>query len=147
MSAIETSTISAFTALGAVPDIADVLVLDDTSAGATKSVTAAYLRTLAGEAITSTTSKALAPFQAFVFTDTTARALTLTGTPAYGWLLIIAAQATATSHTVVLPAGVTFNGTDNTATLNGADDVLIVMATSATRYFVLLNTSVTFSTT
>ena len=139
--------ISALTALGAVPDIADLFPLSDTSEVTTKSVTAALLRSLAGEAITSTTSKALAPFQAFVFTDTTARALTLTGAPAYGWLLIIAAQATATSHTAKLPAGVTFNGTDNTATLNGADDVLVVMATSATRYFVLLNTSVTFSTT
>jgi hypothetical protein len=138
---------SALTALGAVPDILDLIPLVDTSASATKSVTAAYLRSLAGQAITASGSHALAPLQAFVFTDTTARAITFTGAPAYGWLLIIAAQATATSHTAKLPAGVTYNGTDNTATLDGAGDVLILLATSATRYLVLYNNSVTFSTT
>jgi hypothetical protein len=138
---------SALTALGAVPDILDLIPLVDTSASATRSVTAAYLRSLAGQAITASGSHALAPLQAFVFTDTTARALTFTGAPAYGWLLIIAAQATATSHTAKLPAGVTYNGTDNTATLDGAGDVLILLATSATRYLVLYNNSVTFSTT
>lgn len=138
---------SALTALGAVPDILDLIPLVDTSAGATKSVTGAYLRSLAGQAITASGSHALAPLQAFVFTDTTPRALTFTGAPAYGWLLIIAAQATATSHTAKLPAGVTYNGTDNTATLDGAGDILILLATSATRYLVLYNNSVTFSTT
>lgn len=137
--------ISALTALGAVPDILDLIPLVDTSANTTKSVTAALLRAAAGQAITASGSHALAPFQAFIFTDTTARALTLTGAPAYGWFLILGAQATATSHTAQLPAGVTFDGTNNLATLNGADDVLICMATSATRYFILLNTSVTLS--
>jgi hypothetical protein len=136
---------SALTALGAVPDILDLIPLVDTSASATKSVTAAYLRSLAGQAITASGSHALAPLQAFVFTDTTARAITFTGAPAYGWLLIIAAQATATSHTVQLPAGVTYDGTNNLATLNGAGDVLILLATSATRYLILYNNSVTLS--
>lgn len=145
--ALDPTTITALTALAEVPAIGDLLALDDVSAGATKSIAAQYLRTLAGELIVSTTSKALAPLQAFVFGDTTARALTLTGAPAFGWILILAAQATATSHTAKLPAGVTYNGSDNTATFNGADDVLILMATSATRYFVLFNNSVTFSTT
>jgi hypothetical protein len=136
---------SALTALGAVPDILDLIPLVDTSASATKSVTAAYLRSLAGQAITASGSHALAPLQAFVFTDTTARAITFTGAPAYGWLLIIAAQATATSHTAQLPAGVTYDGTNNLATLNGAGDVLILLATSATRYLILYNNSVTLS--
>jgi hypothetical protein len=136
---------TALTALGAVPDILDLIPLVDTSASDTKSVTAAFLRSLAGETIVSSTSKALAPLQAFVFTDTTARALTLTGAPAYGWLLVIAAQATATSHTAVLPAGVTWDGTNRTATLDGAGDVIIALATSATRYLILYNNSVTLS--
>jgi len=140
-----TQTINDQSDLGAIPAIDDYIPLWDTSAGAMKKVAQQFLATLTGEPITSTTSKALLPLQAFVFTDTTARALTLTGAPAYGWFLIIAAQATATSHTAVLPSGVTWDGTNRTATFNGAGDVLIAMATSATRYLVLYNNSVTFS--
>jgi hypothetical protein len=139
------TTFTALPPLAEVPAITDVFALDDTSAGATKSILAQFVRTLAGQAITASGSHALAPLQAFVFTDTTARAITFTGAPAYGWLLIIAAQATATSHTAQLPAGVTYDGTNNLATLNGAGDVLILLATSATRYLILYNNSVTLS--
>lgn len=146
-SPITTTTITALTALGAVPASDDLLALDDTSASATKSITAAYLRTLAGSAVTSSTSIALEPFQVFAFTDTTDRALTLTGAPAYGWLIVIAAQAVSggTGHTATLPVGITWNGTNRIATLNANTDVLIAVATSATRYLVLYNNGVAFS--
>lgn len=146
-SPITTTTITALTALGAVPDSADLLALDDTSAGATKSVTAAFLRSLGGSAITSTTSAALAPFQAFEFTDSTDRALTLTGTPARGWFIIIAALAVSggTGHTAVLPSGVTWDGTNRTVTLNANTDVLVAYSISATRYAIVYNNGCTFS--
>lgn len=144
---ITTSTITALTALGAVPDAADLFPLDDTSASTTKSVTAALLRTLAGGNITSTTSAALAPLQAFTFTDATDRALTLTGAPAVNWLIFISAQAVSggTGHTAVLPSGVTWDGTNRTVTLNATTDVLIALATSATRYQILYNNGCAFS--
>jgi hypothetical protein len=141
------TTITALTALAEVPAIADVFVVDDTSAGASKSILAQYLRTLAGQAIIASGSHALAPLQAFVFTDSTDRALTLSGAPAYGWLIVIAAQAVSggTGHTAVLPSGVTWDATNRTVTLNAATDVLIAMATSATRYLILYNNGCAFS--
>lgn len=137
--------ISELTALAEVPANDDVLALVDTSATTTKKIAAQYMRALGGLAIVLSQSPALAPFQAFCFTDTTARALTFTGTPAYGWLIVIVAQAAATTHTAQLPSGVTWDGTNRTANFADAGDVLIAMATSATRYQILLNTGVTFS--
>lgn len=44
-----------------------------------------------------------------------------------------------TAHTVTLPAGVTWNGTNNTATLDAAGEALHVIALSATRWFIVQN--------
>lgn len=49
-----------------------------------------------------------------------------------------AASGTA-AHTVTLPAGVTWDGTNNTATFNAVGEALHVIALSATRWFILEN--------
>ena len=43
------------------------------------------------------------------------------------------------AHTVTLLAGVTFDGTNNTATLNAPGEALHLIAWSATRWFILEN--------
>ena len=62
-------------------------------------------------------------------------------------LVIINTSASGTAaHTVTLPTGVTWDGTNRVATLNAPDEALICIATSATRYRVLVNLgSVAFS--
>lgn len=55
-------------------------------------------------------------------------------------LYIINNSASGTAaHTVTLPAGVTFDGTNNTATLNAPNEALHIIAISPTRWFILEN--------
>lgn len=54
------------------------------------------------------------------------------------WIVDNSASGTA-AHTVTLPAGVTFDGTNNTATLNAPGEALYLVALSATRWFIALN--------
>lgn len=55
-------------------------------------------------------------------------------------LFIVDSSASGTAaHTVTLPAGVTWDGTNNTATLNAPGEALHVIALSATRWFILEN--------
>lgn len=55
-------------------------------------------------------------------------------------LYIINTSASGTAaHTVTLPSGVTWDGTNNTATLNAPDEALHVIAVSATRWYILEN--------
>jgi hypothetical protein len=55
-------------------------------------------------------------------------------------LYIVDSSASGTAaHTVTLPAGVTFDGTNNTATLNAPGEALHLLAISATRWFILEN--------
>lgn len=72
--------------------------------------------------------------------DTVIIAATLNA-PAVGDTLIIvdnSASGTA-AHTVTLPAGVTWDGTNNTATFDAPGEALFVTALSATRWFIVLN--------
>lgn len=61
--------------------------------------------------------------------------------PAAGYdLIIINTSASGTvAHTVTLPAGVTWDGTNNTATLDAAEEALHVVALSATRWKIMEN--------
>lgn len=55
-------------------------------------------------------------------------------------LLIVDNAASGTAaHTVTLPSGVTFDGTNNTATLNAPSEALYMYAISATRWFIVAN--------
>lgn len=72
---------------------------------------------------------------------TVAIALTMTSAPEAGrYLHIINSSASGTAaHTVKLPSGVTFDGTNNTATLNAPDENLFLVARSATRWQIIVN--------
>ena len=62
-------------------------------------------------------------------------------------LFIIDTSASGTAaHTVTLPTGVTWDGTNRVATLNAPGEALHVVAISATRFFIMENIgSVAFS--
>lgn len=67
-------------------------------------------------------------------------AATLDAPTAGDELYIVDSSASGTAaHTVSLPAGVTFDGTNNTATLNAPGEALHLIALSATRWFILEN--------
>jgi hypothetical protein len=61
--------------------------------------------------------------------------------PAAGLDKVIVASAGSTDNTMVVytASGVTFDGTNNTATFNAADDALVLKARSATRWQILVN--------
>jgi hypothetical protein len=76
-------------------------------------------------------------------------AATLAAPVAGAELFIIDTSASGTAaHTVTLPAGVTFNAAgNNTATLNALDEMLHIIASSATRWHIVANVgSVALST-
>jgi hypothetical protein len=55
-------------------------------------------------------------------------------------LIIVNTSASGTvAHTVTLPAGVTWDGTNNTATLDAPEEALHVVAVSATRWKIMEN--------
>lgn len=62
-------------------------------------------------------------------------------------LYIVNTSASGTAaHTVTLPSGVTWDGTNRVATLNAPGEALLAIAVSATRFFVVANIgSVAFS--
>lgn len=67
-------------------------------------------------------------------------AATLAAPTAGDELYIIDSSASGTAaHTVTAAAGVTFDGTNNTATLNAPDEALHIIAISATRWYILEN--------
>lgn len=71
---------------------------------------------------------------------TVAIAATLAAPAAGDDLVIVDNSASGTAaHTVTLPSGVTWDGTNNTATLNAPGEALHVVALSATRWFILEN--------
>lgn len=72
--------------------------------------------------------------------NSTIIAATLDAPTAGDKLYIINASASGTAaHTVTLPSGVTWDGTNNTATLNAPNEALHVVAISATRWFIMEN--------
>jgi hypothetical protein len=55
-------------------------------------------------------------------------------------LVIVNTSASGTAaHTVTLPAGVTWNGTNNTATFDAPNEALYVRAISTTRWLIIAN--------
>lgn len=71
---------------------------------------------------------------------TVAIAATLDAPTAGDELIIVNNSASGTAaHTVTLPAGVTWDGTNDVATLDAPGEALHVKALSATRWFVLEN--------
>lgn len=71
---------------------------------------------------------------------TVAIAATLVAPVAGDELLIVDASASGTAaHTVKLGSGVTFDGTNNTATLDAPNEALHIIAVSATRWYIVDN--------
>ena len=71
---------------------------------------------------------------------TVAIAATLDAPVAGDELFIVDSSASGTAaHTVTTEAGVTWDGTNNTATLNAPDEALHVIALSATRWYIVDN--------
>lgn len=71
---------------------------------------------------------------------TVAIAATLAAPVAGDELIIANTSASGTAaHTVTLPAGVTWDGTNNTATLDAPNEALHVIAVSATRWYIVDN--------
>ncbi len=67
-------------------------------------------------------------------------AATLDAPTAGDELFIINTSASGTAaHTVTTASGVTFDGTNNTATLNAPDEALHIVAVSATRWYIVTN--------
>lgn len=61
-------------------------------------------------------------------------------------VVIFATDNGASSHTVTLAGSQTWDGTNNIATFNAAEDFIVIVALSATRVLILVNNSVTLST-
>jgi len=147
MSAIETSTISAFTALAEVVDNADVFAVDDTSTLTTKKITGANVRRADYDLVIVTGSLALNAFHYVELSGAGAIALTITGAPSAGDILEIYRVGTGgVNHTAVLSGAVTWDGSLATANFADDGDYLRAIAISATRWRVLpSSTGVTFS--
>lgn len=144
---ITTTTITALTALGASPANDDLLAIDDTSATATKSVTAAYMRRFKYDAVIATGSLTPNAMQLVTLNLGTAIALTISGAPTIGDILVVNRIGSgAVTHTVVLGSGIDFDASGNgTANLADDGDTLIAIAISTTRWLVVYQSGVTFS--
>lgn len=144
MTTYTVTKISELTNLAAIPEDTDELVIND--ATVTKAIAAGYLRRAEVRDITSSgaQSGAGASHLHLVLNHAAGINYTITGAPTVGDVLTIYAATTA-NHTVILSGSVTFDGTNETATLNAAGDCLYAVAFSATRWHVISNTSVTFS--
>lgn len=67
-------------------------------------------------------------------------AATLAAPVAGDLIIIVDTSASGTAaHTVTCPAGVTFDGANNRATLNAPGEALVLVALSPTRWFIVLN--------
>lgn len=145
--ALETTTISALTAEGSVPDNLDAFVGDDVSEGVTNKWLAGYLRRFKVDAVIATGSLAPNAMQLATLNLGTAIALTISGAPTLGDVLVIQRIGSgAVTHTVVLGSGIDWDASGNgTANLADDGDTLIAIAISTTRWLVIYNSGVTFS--
>lgn len=144
---LTTSTITALTALAEVPANGDLLAVDDTSATATKSIAAAYLRRFKVDAVIATGSLTPNAMQLVTLNLGTAIALTISGSPTIGDVIVINRIGSgAVTHTVVLGTGIDWDASGNgTANLADDGDTLIAIAISTTRWLVVYNNGVVFS--
>ncbi len=147
MTAIETILISALTELTEVPANDDEFVINDDSASdATKRTKAKYVRSEDYDAVIASGSLTINAEQFVTLDLGTAIALTISNAPEAGWKIeIYRIGSGGVTHTVQLPSGVTWDGTNRTANFNGDADRIRAKAISATRFLVLENDSVTFT--
>lgn len=143
---LDTVQIDELTALTEVPANDDVIVVDDTSATTTKNMQAKYMRSDDVDAVIASGSITINARQLITLNLGTAIALTVSNAPEAGWEIeIYRLGSGGVTHTVQLPSGVTWDGTNRTANFNGDADRIRAKAISATRFLVLENDSVTFT--
>lgn len=160
MSDVTVTQLDALTALtGANVANGDLFHIGDVDASASKKITAAELLNFINTGLSfdidtvTATNAAYAPnstFQVIVLDDdgdNDAIAVTFASALSAGSVLIVyAADNGGSSHTVVLGGSQTWDGTNDTATFNAAEDFVVVVALSATRVLILVDNSVTYST-
>lgn len=139
-----TITANKFTALSG--SVIETNTINETTAAAGVTVDGALIkdgRTDAGRVTQALTASGAISINSGLVTlahNTVVIAATLDAPVAGDDLWIVNASASGTAaHTVTLPAGVTFDGTNNTATLNAPDEALHIIALSATRWFIAAN--------
>lgn len=146
MSELDTILITDLTQLAEVPANDDEFVGNDTSASETKTWLAGYMRSKDVDNIVASGSLAINANQFITLNLGTAIALTISNSPVAGWVIeIYRIGSGGVTHTVQLPSGVTWDGTNRTANFNDDADYLRAVAMSATRFIVTSNTSVTFT--
>lgn len=145
MSFLTPTTINGLTAETSPVADDDLLAIWDTSASTTDKVTAALLTLFDVDSITATGSITIRRFQLITLDTAASIALTVSNAPAAGYAIAIFRKGGSGTHTVQLPSGVTWDGTNRTANFDANNDCLIAIAESATRFIVFLNTSVTFT--
>jgi len=96
---------------------------------------------------TYTASGTIRPSGIVLLNNTNKIEMTLEAPLGAGQLLVITQIDTGTAgHTVTVPSGVTWDGTNDVATLNAQGETLTVISTSATRWMVMANPdSISFS--
>lgn len=139
--------ISALTALAEAPANDDDFPMNDISAGpTTKRNAAGYLRRFAVSVVVASNSLALNAKHLVTLNLGTAIALTISTTPVAGdEVRIVRKGSGAVTHTVQLPSGVTWDGTNRTANFDTDGDAITAVAESATRFIVHPNNGVTFT--
>ena len=138
-------TINGLTAETDVAD-ADLIPIWDASASTTDKVTALTLLTYDVEAVTASGAVTIKLRQLITLNSGSVIAATISNAPAAGYELeVYKIGSGATTHTLQLPSGVTWDGTNRTANFNADGDNLRAIAISATRFLVTYNNSVTFS--
>lgn len=137
-------TVNKFTALAG--SVIETNTLNETTAGSGVTVDGALIkdgRTDAGRVVQALTATGAISINSGLVTlahNTVVIAATLDAPVGGDDLWIVNASASGTAaHTVTLPAGVTFDGTNNTATLDAPGEALHIMALSATRWFIAVN--------
>jgi len=96
---------------------------------------------------TYTASGAIRASGLVILNNTSKIELTLEAPKGAGQLLcIVQIDAGTAGHTVTVPSGVTWDGTNDVATFDAAGELLLLVSSSATRWHVIANPStITFS--
>jgi hypothetical protein len=139
--------LSALTALVGVLANDDLLHVGDASASnADKKATAALVRGFKVDSVIASGSLTPNTLQLVTLNLGTAIALTISGSPTAGDVLVIYRKGSgAVTHVVTVGGGITVDGTNNDMNFDTDGDSIILFAESATRWLYFANNGVTFS--
>jgi len=135
---------------GSYPDDSINFLVTDNSSGEAFSITGDEIQLWRTYQLTGAQNITTVPNLHLLLDSATAFLTTVTGTPLAGsaWVIQVLTAPGAGSHTVKLPSGCTYDGTNNTASFNATSDFLEGKWISATRLLLSPATvSVSFSIT